>query len=102
MIHWAHDFRKISQTHSLAGIGNASKFSTAIEATRQRNRTRKLSLEESASLSKSTNPGKLKCHKDCIACYRALKKYLSTILGKDRFPLRYVIRESEAPYYTID
>ena len=44
LIHWAHDFRKISQTHSLAGIGNASKFSTAIEATRQRNRIRKLSL----------------------------------------------------------
>ena len=55
-----------------------------------------------ASLSKAANPGKLKRHKDWITWYRELKNYLSTILGQDGVPLRYVIRESAAPDYVIE
>ena len=59
-IHWAQDFRKISQTPSPIGIINAAKFRAAIEAAIQRAMIRKHSLEESSSLSKAANTSKLK------------------------------------------
>ena len=96
-IHWYQYFRRISRTPSLIGISNDAEFSAVIEAARQRASIRKHNLEESSSLSKSTNPGKLKSHKDCITWSRALNKYPSTIIGQYGFPLRYVIRESAAP-----
>ena len=61
-IHWDQYFRRIIRTPSLIGISNAAKLRATIKATRQRARIRKHSLEESASLSKATNPGKLKRH----------------------------------------
>ena len=39
-IHWAQDFRRISQIPSLIGIINATKFRAAIDAARQRARIR--------------------------------------------------------------
>ena len=39
-IHWAQDFRRISQTPSIIIISNATKFRAAIEAARQRARIR--------------------------------------------------------------
>ena len=60
-------------------------------------RIRKYSLEESASPSKAADAGNLKRHKYWITCSRALKDYLSTILGQDRVPLIYVIKECAAP-----
>ena len=68
----------------------------------QRARIRKHSLEESASLSKAADTGKLKRHKDCIASFRVLNNYLSTVMGRGRLSLIYVIRESEAPDYIIE
>ena len=96
-IHWAQEFRRIIWTPSLIGISNAAKFRAAIEAARQRASIRKHSLEESASLRKAANPGKLKRHKDWITWSRALKNYLSTIICQDGFSLIYVIRECAAP-----
>ena len=69
---------------------------------RQRARIRKHSLEEPVRFSKANNPGKLKRHKDWITWSRALKNYLSTILGHNGVPISYVIRESEAPDYTLE
>ena len=37
-----------------------------------------------------------------ITCSRELNTYLSNILGQARVPLSYVVRESEAPDYTIE
>ena len=71
---------------------------TAIEVTRQRSRISKHSLEESSSLSKATNPGKIKRNKYWIPWSRSIKKSLLTIIGQDGVTLRYVIIESEAPY----
>ena len=65
-IHWAQGFRRISRTPSLISISNAAKSCAEIEVARQRDRIRKHFLEESASLSKATNTGKLKQHKDRI------------------------------------
>ena len=72
-IHWAQDFRRISRAPSLIGIRNAAELRDTIEATRQRTRIRKLSLEELDSLSKAANPGNLKRHKEWITWSRALK-----------------------------
>ena len=69
---------------------------------RQRARIRKHSLEEMASLSKVANPGKLKRYKEWITRYKALKNYLSNILGHEGVSLRYVIRYSVAPDYNIE
>ena len=63
-IHWAQYFRRISRTPSLIGIRNAAKFRAVIEVARQRARIRKHSLEESAILSKASDSGKLKRHKE--------------------------------------
>ena len=101
-IHWDQYFMMISPTPSLIGISNAEKCRAAIEVARQRARIRKYSLEESASLSKVSNPGKLKWHKDWITWSRALKNYLLTIIGQDGVPLSYVIRDSAAPDYAIE
>ena len=92
----------ISRAPSLSGIKNAAEFRTAIETARQRSRIRKYILEELYGISKVANMRKLKRHKDWIIWYRAITDYLSTIIGQDRFPLRYVIRESKAPDYTLD
>ena len=73
-MHWAQDFRRISRATSLIGTSNAAEFCAAIEAARQRARIKEHSLEESASLSKDTNTGKIKLHKDWITWSRAIKK----------------------------
>ena len=54
------------------------------------------------SLGKASNPFELTRHKDWITWSRALKKYLTTILGQFVVPLSYVIRESVAPDYNIE
>ena len=59
-IHWYQDFRRISRTPSLIRIINAVEFCTTIEAAKQRDRIKKHGLEESVSLSKGVDTGKLK------------------------------------------
>ena len=71
-INLAQYFRRISLPPSLSGISNTTKFCAATEAARQMNRIRKQSLEESASLNKAANTGKLKRHKECITWTREL------------------------------
>ena len=56
-IYWAQVFRKISRTPSLIGTSNAAEFRAAIEASRQRASTSKHIPEESASISKVSDPG---------------------------------------------
>ena len=101
-IHWSQDFRRISQTSSLIGISKSAKFFVVIVSARQRARIRNHSLDNSASLSKAADPGNIKLHNNWITWSRALKNYLSYILGHDRDPLNYVISESVAPDYIIE
>ena len=98
MIHWDQYFRRTIETPSLVGINNSAKFFTA----RKMYRIRKQIIEEPDILIKAANTGNLKRHKYWITWPIALKNHLSKILGQDRVPLIYVIRESEAPDYTID
>ena len=101
-IHWAQDFRKIIRTPPLVGIRNSAKFRTEIEVASQRDSIRKHSLEESSKLIKDADLGKIKRHKYCITCSRELNNYLLNILGQDGVPLRYVVREYDAPDYTLE
>jgi hypothetical protein len=98
-IHWTQDFRRISREPTLDGIENINDFKDAIEQARQRAQMRKHTSEESESLIKSSDPGKLKKNKEWLQWSRSLKNYLSTILGQDGVPLSYVIRENEDPDY---
>ena len=93
--------RRISRTPSLIGISNDDEFRATIEVARQRARTRNHSLEESARLSKVADSGKLKLHKEWITLLRALKNYVSTVLGQYGVTLIYVIRDCAAPDYDI-
>jgi hypothetical protein len=101
-IHWAQDFRRISREVTLDDVADAADFRAQIETARLRAQIRKHNAEESDSLSKAADPGKLKRQKDWIAWSRGLKNYLSTILGQDGVPLNYVIRDNEAPDYTLE
>ena len=101
-IHWDQDFRRIGQKPSLIGFSNAAESRAAIEAAINMSSIRKIILGESTILSKAANPGKIKRQKYWITWSRALKNYLSTILGQDGVPLIYVIRECAAPEYAIE
>jgi hypothetical protein len=101
-IHWAQDFRRISRGVTLDGIADAAAFKIAIETAKQRAQIRKHNAEESSSLSKAADPGKLKRQKEWTAWSRGFKNYLSTILGQDGVPLSHIIRENEEPDYSLE
>jgi hypothetical protein len=101
-IHWVQDFGRISREPSLDDLQDANEFKAAIEIARQRAEIRKRNSEESDSLSKAADPGKLKRQKDWTTWSRALKNYLSTILGQDGVPLSYIIREEDDPDYGLE
>ena len=97
--HWVQDFRRVSREPTLEGIEDEAGFREAIEIARQRAQIRKHNVDESDSLSKASDPGKLKRQKDWQVWSRSLTNHLSTILGQDGVPLSYVIRENEEPDY---
>jgi hypothetical protein len=102
-IHWAQDFRRISRAVTLdTATVDAAAFRIIIEEARQRAATRKHNSDESDGLSKAADPGKLKRQKEWTVWSRSLKNYLSTIQGQDGVPLSYVIRDEDAPDYTIE
>jgi hypothetical protein len=74
-------------------------FKLDIDTARQRAQIRKHNADESDSLSKASDPGKLKRQEEWLVWSRSLTNYLSTILGHDGVPLSYVIRENNEPDY---
>jgi hypothetical protein len=74
-------------------------FKAAIETAKQRAQISKHKTEELDSLSKTSDPGKLKRQKDWLVWSCSLTNYLSTILGQDGVPLSYFIRENNDPDY---
>jgi hypothetical protein len=101
-IHWAQDFRRISRVPNLDNIADQAEFREALETARLRAQIRRHNAEESDGLSKAADHGKLKRQKEWTTWSRALKNYLSTILGQNGVPLSYVIREEEAPNYELE
>jgi hypothetical protein len=82
-------------------IADQAEFREALETARLRAQTRRHNAEESDSLSKAADPGKLKRQKEWTTWSRALKNCLSTILGQNGVPLSCVIGEEEAPSYEL-
>ncbi len=101
-IHWAQDFRRISRVPNLDGVADQAEFRSALDTARLRAQIRKHAAEESDSLSKAADPGKLKRQKDWTTWSRALKNCLSTILGQNGVPPSHVIREEDAPNYELE
>jgi hypothetical protein len=102
VVHWVQDFIRVSRQADVDGIGDMvdeATFIAALDVARERAKMRKHKLDESESLSKAADPGKLKKQKDWLAWERGLQNYLSTIPGQSGIPLSYVIREDDAPNY---
>ncbi len=100
-IHWVQDFRRISRTPTLNAIADVEDFRAKIQTARERASVRKSRTEDSSS-SQAADPGKCKGSKGWLVWSRALKNYLSTILGQDGVPLSYIIREEAAPDYELE
>jgi hypothetical protein len=66
VIHWAQDFRPIIREVTLDGI-DADEFKVAIEIAGQRAKIRKHNADESDTVSKAADPGKLKRQKEWTA-----------------------------------
>ena len=98
-VHWVQDFRRVSREPTLDDISDLDEFREAIDTARQRAQIRKNSASESESLSKASDPGKLKRQKDWQVWSRSLRNHLSTILGQDGVPLSYIIHDDDAPNY---
>jgi hypothetical protein len=62
--HWAQDFRRIGRVPKLDEIADQADFRAALETARLRAQTRRHNAEESDSLSKAADPGKLKRQKE--------------------------------------
>ena len=60
---------------------------------------RKNNTGDSDRLIKAAYPGKLENQRDLIAWSQSLRKYLSTILGQNEYPLIYFICENPYPNY---
>jgi hypothetical protein len=100
-IHWVQDFRRISRSPTLDDITDVNNFRAKIQTARERALVRKSRTEDSSS-SQAADPGKCKGSKGWLVWSRALKNYLSTILGQDGVPLSYIIRDEEAPDYELE
>jgi hypothetical protein len=97
LIHWVHDFRRIGEEPSIEGFDNAAQFRQALEEAFDRADVRKIEGDQSDTLSKAADPGKLKDERKWTEWEPAFVNYLSTIPGVTGVPLSYVIREHETP-----
>jgi hypothetical protein len=102
-INWARDFQRCSREVSFdPTVIGQQEFLDQIETARLRAEIRKNNAEDSHELSKAADPGKLKKAKDWISWSRGFVNFLATIHGHDGVPLSYVIRENEAPDYSLE
>ena len=76
IVHWVQDFRRISREPTLDGIANKADFWAKIKMSRLRAMIWKNNRDESESLSKASDPGKLKRQKDWLVWSRGFKNHL--------------------------
>ena len=97
LIHWVQDFRRVGEEPTIAGFVNAERFREALEAAFDRADVRKIEGDQSETLSKAADPGKLKDERKWTEWEPAFVNYLSTIPGVTGVPLSYVVRQHEMP-----
>ena len=97
LIHWVQDFRRVGEEPTIAGFVNAERFREALEEAFDRADVRKIEGDQSDTLSKAADPGKLKDERKWTEWEPAFVNYLSTIPGVTGVPLSYVVRQHEMP-----
>ena len=97
LIHWVQDFRRVGKEPTIAGFVNAARFRVALEEAFDRADVRKIEADQSDTLSKAADPGKLKDERKWPEWEPSFVNYMSTIPGVTGVPLSYVIRELETP-----
>ena len=102
-INWAHDFERCSRNVTFdPTVVGAREFLAQIKIARKRAEIRKNNADDSHELSKAADPGKLKKQNQWMSWSRGLANYLATIHGHNGVPLSYVIRNNEAPDYSLE
>ena len=87
------DFHRVGEEPAIEGFNNAAQFREALEEASNCADVRKIEGDQSDTLSKAADPGKLKDERKWTEWEPAFVNYLSTIPGVTGVPLSYVIRE---------
>lgn len=95
-IAWAKDCFRIGEVPSTQGM-NQEEFLEAINVSAQREAIREASQDQNEQLAKEAAPGKLTSEKKWHEWSTMLDNQLSMLLGVNKVPLSYVIRENEVP-----
>ena len=94
LIHWVQDFGRIGEEPSIDGIVNTVDFRAVLDIAYYRaDVRRKIENDQADTVSKATDPGKLKDERKWPEWEPAFMNYLSTIPGVSGVPLSYVVRE---------
>jgi len=99
MLHWAQDFVRISHVPTITGL-TEEEFLVKINTAGERADVRKVLREQSDAKPKVASPGPLVSELKWPDWEPQFTNYLSTIVGMNRIPLSYVIRENDAPNRT--
>ena len=95
LIHWVQDFGRTGQTPTIVDINNDAQFRETLDEAYYRADVRKIEKDQSDTVSKAADPGKLKDERKWPEWEPAFVNYLSTIPGVSGVPLSYVVREKE-------
>ena len=96
MVHWVHDFYRVSTIPSTVGLNKAG-FLAAIAIAGQKADVRKQLKDQSSEKAKVASPGPLISESKWTEWEPKFSNYLSTLIGMNGIPLSYVIRENDAP-----
>ena len=96
LLQWTRDFRRTDMEPNIDGL-DQDRFLNQLVKASQRHKTRLAMKDVQELKAKEASPGPLKSEKQWNEWITALVNYLSTIVGQDRVPLSYVIREKADP-----
>ena len=96
MIHWVQDFARVSKTPNINDLDEAS-FRSALGVAAQRPTICKQEAKGASPVSSKASPRKLKDDQKWNEWITGFENMLSTILGVNRVPLSYVVRETPEP-----
>ena len=96
LLNWTQDHRRVSKQPSVEGM-NQNDFLAELDRSSERARIREQMLSDSPVKSKEASPGPLESESKWHEWENKFENYLSTLLGVDKVPLSYVIRENDLP-----
>ena len=96
MMHWVQDFSRVRETTSIDELDESS-FRAALGVAAQRSNIRKQEAKDASSVSSEASTSKLKDDRKWNKWITGFENMLLTILGVNRVPLSYVVRENTEP-----